>query len=243
MKWDMREYVWEGIPVVFWDENTQNFNFDIKNQGELARMVECERERYRRITKLLENKEPSLWKTRVHNDITFLMRDYNVQYNKTGSVNYFNALILFRGDPLTLLMARWALWSNVRKRIWEKLQPPQPPIPDEAVIEIIKYALPFQGFINHKIGGLRGSLALSEDDLDFITPEFEKKGLRDFIDYIIEVYNNQMPDPDLRYYIRRFDHKKAFKLFVIKSTRILYRYGLIERENAYKRIANLFLAQ
>lgn len=242
MKWDMREYIWEAIPVIYWDG--QRFDFDIRNQGELARMIYCEKERFEQINKMLENREPSLWKTRVHCDITFLMRDYNVQYNKTGSVNYFNALILFRGDPLTLLMARWALWSNVRKRIWEKLQPPLPPIPDEAVIEIIKHALPFQGFVAHHGGrGLKGSLALLKDDLDFITPEFEKKGLRDFIDYIIEVYNNQMPDPDLRYYTKRFDHKKAFKLFVIKSTRILYRYGLIERENAYKRIANLFLAQ
>ncbi|MFH8120361.1 MAG: hypothetical protein QXS37_06170, partial [Candidatus Aenigmatarchaeota archaeon] len=72
----------------------------------------------------------------------------------------------------------------------------------------------------------------------FITPEIETKSLLLLLDVFDTMYYHS--DPDLRHYLERFEYKEMYKKYIIESTDVLYREGVITPNAAYHRVIKLF---
>lgn len=196
------------------------------------------------------------WKTAHHLRISSMLYETEIYRHP-----------LFSAEPFAYHLWRWMLWIEVRPLFWKVFQPlKDKPLHHKTVTGIIQLLVPFFGFMElrnrlevekypltrvkwHGHGFERipynlslyfpGSPLTIEKKPYFLTPEIEKRSLLFLMDIFEQQYYTD--DPDLRHYQERWDYSKAYKRYIIQSTRLLFQEGLISPASAYKRIAGLFL--
>lgn len=162
---------------------------------------------------------------------------------------------------------RWILWLPIRSLFWKVFRPISgEPLKEETIETIIDLLLPFSGFIPHTsiydvkeylLSGIRLFYSRNSDRIPynlslyvvseevrldrepyFLVPKIEKNSLLLLLDIFDTMYYH--PDPDLRHYTERFDYSELYKKYVLESTNLLYREGIISSDAAYQRVMKLF---
>jgi len=194
------------------------------------------------------------WKTAHHLRVSTLL-------NKTEMYMY-----PFRwNECFGYHLYRWTLWLPLRSLFWKVFSPTSEHLLSSETIEtIIELLLPFQGFLPHtsfydvqeyplshiktlslpnKIPYNLALYVASEEirlnkEPYFLTPEIETRSFLLLLDILDTMYYH--PDPDLRHYLERFEYKEMYKKYIIESTHLLYREGVITPNAAYHRVMKLF---